>query len=57
MISNSSRQNGLDASVLDNKDFYHLYIGGRAYFVSVIFMTAKVIILSCAHKVREKERG
>ena len=40
--------------------FYHLYIGwggGVVFFVSVIFMNAKVIILSRTHKVREKEKG
>ncbi|WP_147323982.1 hypothetical protein [Bifidobacterium pseudocatenulatum] len=41
--------------------FYHLYIGGGggggSIFVSVIFMNAKVIILSRTHKVREKEKG
>lgn len=36
--------------------FYHLYIGG-GIFVSVIFMNAKVIILSRTHKAREKEKG
>lgn len=37
--------------------FYHLYIGGGGIFVSVIFMNAKVIILSRTHKVREREKG
>ena len=31
--------------------------GGGGIFVSVIFMNAKVIILSRTHKVREKEKG
>lgn len=58
MISNSSWQNGLDASVLENKGFTTFISGGGGgIFVSVIFMNAKVIILSRTHKVREKEKG
>ena len=38
--------------------FSPLYIGGGGgIFVSVIFMNAKVIILSRTHKVREREKG
>jgi hypothetical protein len=58
-ISNSSWQNGLDASVLENKGFTTFISGGGGggIFVSVIFMNAKVIILSRTHKVREREKG
>jgi len=56
-ISNPSWQNGLDASVLENKGFTTFISGGGGIFVSVIFMNAKVIILSRTHKVREKEKG
>ena len=37
--------------------WYTGVLGGGGIFVSVIFMNAKVIILSRTHKVREKEKG